>query len=84
MDHDAKDSHLCGTSIIQFDGSLTALPFVGLVVPSKIDETIAEVSHKFSLALSSTRADSPWGLELICEKAKQMQNIGLVKEDTLE
>ena len=44
--HKAKDSHLGGTSIVQFNGSLLGLPFIGLSVPSKVQESVTEVTRE--------------------------------------
>lgn len=60
--HKSKNSHLCGPSLVKFDSALVLLPFSGLIVPSKIDETVTEVSLEFSLG--RIRSSSPGGLEL--------------------
>ena len=48
--HEAKDAHLCGTAIVQLNGSL--LPLGGIVkfVPAKVKGAIAEVTWEFSFA----------------------------------
>ena len=48
MDHKSQDSHLCGTAVVQFDGTLLVLDFRAELVPSKVEGTIAEVSWEFS------------------------------------
>lgn len=49
VDHDSQDSHLGGTSIVELDGALLLLPFVGLLVPAKVKGTVAEISHELGL-----------------------------------
>ena len=46
--HKAKNTHHRGTSIVQFNASLSKLGLGAEFVPSKIDETIAEVSGEFT------------------------------------
>ena len=47
VDHQAKDTHLCGTSLVKFDGALFEFPFIGLLVPTEIEESITEVTLEF-------------------------------------
>ena len=60
VDHEAQDSHLGGTSIVELDAALGALPLLGLLVPAKVEEglllaievdlgSIAEVSRELRL-----------------------------------
>ena len=38
MDHEAEESHLRGTALVELDGALLLLPLVGLLVPAEVDE----------------------------------------------
>ena len=60
VDHEAQDTHLSGTSIVELDAALGALPLLGLLVPAKVEEglllaievdlgAIAEVSRELRL-----------------------------------
>ncbi len=60
VDHQAQDTHLGGTSIVELDAALGALPLLGLLIPAKVEEglllaievdlgTIAEVSRELRL-----------------------------------
>jgi hypothetical protein len=45
--HDTKDSHHGGSSVLNFNSSLVFLPVVGLLIPSKIQKIISEVTREF-------------------------------------
>lgn len=47
VDHDSEDSHLGSTSVLELDRSLVLLPCVGLVVPSKVQKVVSEVTGEF-------------------------------------
>ena len=49
MNHEAKESHLGGTALVELDGALVLLPLVGLLVPAKVDEAISEVALELGL-----------------------------------
>ena len=61
--HKACDSHHGSSALVQFDSALASLPGVRLLIPSKVDEPVAEITLELSggFYLSS----SPRGLELI-------------------
>ena len=73
MGHKSKNSHLCGTSLVKFGSALALLPLSRLIVPSKIDETVPEVSLEFSLGL--IRSSSPGGLVLKFEITNKQMTI---------
>ena len=50
MDHKTQDSHLCGTSVVQFNGTLGHLFFLIEGVPPEIDGSGAEVTNEFSVS----------------------------------
>ena len=49
VDHDAGDAHLGSTAVVQLDGALVLLPFVGLLVPAEV-EAVAVVAGEFAFA----------------------------------
>jgi hypothetical protein len=48
VDHQGKDTHLCGAALVQFNGTLLQLGFGIEGVPAEINESVAEVTHEFS------------------------------------
>ena len=52
VDHDTKDAHLGGASVVQLDGALLHLRRVAQLAPSEVQGTIAEVSHEFGGAVT--------------------------------
>mmetsp|Transcript_23530 Transcript_23530/g.41301 ORF Transcript_23530/g.41301 Transcript_23530/m.41301 type:complete len:205 (-) Transcript_23530:3-617(-) len=48
MDHKSKNSHLCGTSLVQFNSTLVHFLGIRKIVPSKVKGTITEVSLELS------------------------------------
>ena len=38
MNHQAEESHLRGTALVELDRALLLLPLVGLLVPAEVDE----------------------------------------------
>mmetsp|Transcript_8667 Transcript_8667/g.18716 ORF Transcript_8667/g.18716 Transcript_8667/m.18716 type:complete len:222 (-) Transcript_8667:97-762(-) len=48
VNHKGQDSHLGGTSVVQFNGTLLQLGFFGEGVPSEVDGTVTEVTGEFS------------------------------------
>mmetsp|Transcript_33074 Transcript_33074/g.80023 ORF Transcript_33074/g.80023 Transcript_33074/m.80023 type:complete len:224 (+) Transcript_33074:502-1173(+) len=50
VEHESQQTHLCRTSIVQFDGALLLLPVIALLIPTEIKESITEVSRELSLA----------------------------------
>mmetsp|Transcript_1300 Transcript_1300/g.2704 ORF Transcript_1300/g.2704 Transcript_1300/m.2704 type:complete len:217 (-) Transcript_1300:7-657(-) len=56
VDHQTQDTHLGSTSIVQFNSTLLHLPFISLLVPSEINESVAEVTNEFTS--SPARVDS--------------------------
>mmetsp|Transcript_16488 Transcript_16488/g.35926 ORF Transcript_16488/g.35926 Transcript_16488/m.35926 type:complete len:266 (-) Transcript_16488:25-822(-) len=65
VNHESEDSHLGGTSVVQFNGSLATLPVIGLLVPSEVKGSVTEVTLELGFALGITVTNSPRGLELI-------------------
>lgn len=49
MDHQAKDAHHGGATVVQLDTTLDELDTIVKDVPAKVDEPIAEVSRKLGL-----------------------------------
>mmetsp|Transcript_14971 Transcript_14971/g.32273 ORF Transcript_14971/g.32273 Transcript_14971/m.32273 type:complete len:227 (+) Transcript_14971:111-791(+) len=50
VEHKSKDSHLRGTSIVQLNTTLLQLPRIALLIPSKIKESITEITLELGLA----------------------------------
>lgn len=48
VDHKAKDSHLSGASLVKFDRALLSLPVIALLIPSKVNKVVSEVTGKFA------------------------------------
>lgn len=48
--HEAKDTHLCGTAVVQLNAALLLLGGLIELVPAKIKSTVAEVTGEFSSA----------------------------------
>ncbi|KAL7441839.1 hypothetical protein ACHAXH_005689 [Discostella pseudostelligera] len=48
MDHQAKNSHHCGTSIVQLNSTLGKLGLLIEGIPSKVKSTITEVTNELS------------------------------------
>ena len=44
MDHKSKNTHLCGTSIVQLNSTLPHLPLISLIVPSEVKSSITVVT----------------------------------------
>ena len=44
VDHQAKDDHLGGTSVVELNGTLLQLGFLIKVIPAKVDVSITEVT----------------------------------------
>lgn len=42
--HEAKDTHLGGTSVVEFDSTLSHLGLVIELVPAKVDVTVSPVT----------------------------------------
>ena len=36
------------TALVQFDGTLSDFPFIGLLVPAKVEEAVSEISWEFA------------------------------------
>ena len=64
VDHQSKDAHLGGASVIQLDGALLHLRRVAQLAPSEVQGTIAEVSLEFSGAVAAV-IRAPRRLKLI-------------------
>ena len=52
VDHKSKDSHLCGTAVVELDGTLGKLGLLIKVIPSKVNVSVTEVTNEF---VSSSR-----------------------------
>eukprot|EP00584_Thalassiosira_punctigera_P003093 CAMPEP_0172537436 /NCGR_PEP_ID=MMETSP1067-20121228/9028_1 /TAXON_ID=265564 ORGANISM="Thalassiosira punctigera, Strain Tpunct2005C2" /NCGR_SAMPLE_ID=MMETSP1067 /ASSEMBLY_ACC=CAM_ASM_000444 /LENGTH=122 /DNA_ID=CAMNT_0013322739 /DNA_START=87 /DNA_END=452 /DNA_ORIENTATION=+ len=50
VDHESEDAHLRRASVVQLDGPLRHLGRLVEVVPSEVEEAVAEVSHELVLA----------------------------------
>ena len=50
MDHEAEDTHLCRTAVVELNGALRDLGLLIKGVPSEVNGTVAEVTHKFRVA----------------------------------
>mmetsp|Transcript_21844 Transcript_21844/g.46098 ORF Transcript_21844/g.46098 Transcript_21844/m.46098 type:complete len:220 (+) Transcript_21844:66-725(+) len=50
VDDQSQDSHHGGSSVVELDVSLLCLPCVRLLVPSKVEGTVAVVTREFSLS----------------------------------
>ena len=46
MNHQSKDTHLSGTTVVELDRALLQLGLLTKLVPSKVDESVAEVTDK--------------------------------------
>jgi hypothetical protein len=47
VDHEAQQTHLCGTALVQLDGPLLELGLLIERVPAEVNESIAEVTNEF-------------------------------------
>ena len=66
MDHEAKDAHLGGPSVVELDGALPHLGLGGKLVPSEIKGAVAEVTLELSGALAkAVLVGAPRSNELI-------------------
>mgnify|MGYP003449196314 FL=1 len=45
--HQAKNTHLCGTAVVEFDGTLGKLGLLIKSVPAEVDEAVSEISNEF-------------------------------------
>mmetsp|Transcript_22085 Transcript_22085/g.61438 ORF Transcript_22085/g.61438 Transcript_22085/m.61438 type:complete len:277 (-) Transcript_22085:610-1440(-) len=50
VDHKSKDSHHGGTSVVQFDGTLSEFGLRSEGVPSEVEGSVSEVSGEFSFS----------------------------------
>ena len=50
MDHQSEDTHLSGTSLVELNSTLLELRFGVKLVPSKVNESISEITRELSLS----------------------------------
>ena len=48
MNHESQNAHLCGSALIELDGTLLGLPLVALFVPAKV-ESVAPIAGKLGI-----------------------------------
>ena len=62
VNHKSKNSHLCGTAVVELNGTLGKLRLLIKVIPSKVNVSISEVTNEFvssSLNISHDGAFQP-------------------------
>ena len=65
MDHQTKDTHLGGTAIVQFDGTLLHLPVIRLFGPAKVKGAVTEVTLEIGTAGAVSGTPGSDGLVLV-------------------
>ena len=50
VDHEAEETHLGGTSLVEFDGTLLELSFSIESVPAKVNGAVTEVTDEFGFS----------------------------------
>ena len=53
MHHQTEDSHHGGTSVVKLNGALSELGLGSKFIPSKVDESVSEVTSEFALISES-------------------------------
>ena len=48
MNHQSQNAHLCGSALVELDGTLLGLPLVALFVPAKV-ESVAPIAGKLGI-----------------------------------
>ena len=49
VNHQSQNAHLCGSALVELDGTLLGLPLVALFVPAKV-ESVAPITGKLEIA----------------------------------
>jgi hypothetical protein len=64
MDHKTSDAHHGSTALVELGRALLGLPRVGLLVPSEVDEAVAEVAGELLSFGEVLALNGQWGLLL--------------------
>mmetsp|Transcript_8647 Transcript_8647/g.17722 ORF Transcript_8647/g.17722 Transcript_8647/m.17722 type:complete len:127 (+) Transcript_8647:649-1029(+) len=48
--HEAKDTHHGGTSVVQFNGTLSKLGLGAKIIPAEVNEPVTEITREFTCA----------------------------------